>query len=138
MKIWKQLDTKWYDRKRTIFGLPWSFTKYYATAEKLYIETGFFTTRQEEIKLYRITDFQLTVNLRQKIFGLGTIQCHAMDKTTPVFELKNVKNPYMIKEQLSDLCDAAREKNHVYTRENFYDFDDGDADDGDDDMDDDI
>ncbi|MCQ2749630.1 MAG: PH domain-containing protein [Clostridia bacterium] len=129
MKIWKQLDTKWYDRKRTILGLPWSFTKYYVTGEKLYIETGFFTTKQEEIKLYRITDFQVSVNFRQKIFGIGTIRCHAMDKTTPVFEIKNIKNPFVIKELLSDLCDEAREKNHVYTRENFYDTDDDGPDD---------
>ena len=129
MKIWKQLDTKWYDRKRTILGLPWSFTKYYVTGEKLYIETGFFTTKQEEIKLYRITDFQVSVSFRQKIFGIGTIRCHAMDKTTPVFEIKNIKNPFVIKELLSDLCDESREKNHVYTRENFYDTDDDGPDD---------
>ena len=31
---------KWSDRKRIIFGLPWTFTKYAATDEKLLIRTG--------------------------------------------------------------------------------------------------
>lgn len=31
----------WKDRKRTLFGLPWSFTKYKLTEEKLIIQTGF-------------------------------------------------------------------------------------------------
>ena len=33
----------WKDRKRTIFGLPLSFTVYKLTEEKLIIETGFLS-----------------------------------------------------------------------------------------------
>ena len=29
--------TVWKDRKRTLFGLPWSFTRYYLTEDKLII-----------------------------------------------------------------------------------------------------
>ena len=32
----------WKDRKRTIFGLPLSFTVYKATEEKLLIESGYY------------------------------------------------------------------------------------------------
>ena len=30
----------WKDRKRIIFGLPWSFTRYSLTEDKLLIDTG--------------------------------------------------------------------------------------------------
>ena len=40
-----EVTYRWKDRKRTIFGLPWSFTVYKLTDEKLLIETGVFTTQ---------------------------------------------------------------------------------------------
>ena len=54
---------KWFDRKRTIFGLPLSFTKYAVTEEKLLIKTGFFNTKEEEVRLYRIMDVTLNRSL---------------------------------------------------------------------------
>ena len=33
-------NTIWSDRKRTLFGLPWSFTKYILTDDKLLIRSG--------------------------------------------------------------------------------------------------
>ena len=30
-------EVKWKDRKRTIFGLPWSFTRYRLTDDKLIV-----------------------------------------------------------------------------------------------------
>lgn len=37
----------WRDRKRTVFGLPLSFTVYSLTEEKLFIETGFLSKDDE-------------------------------------------------------------------------------------------
>ena len=45
----KEKKVLWNDRKRTIFGLPWSFTKYKLTEEKFIIQTGFFSIKQEEV-----------------------------------------------------------------------------------------
>ena len=39
---------KWSDRKRIIFGLPWTFTKYAATDEKLLIRTGVLNVKEED------------------------------------------------------------------------------------------
>ena len=44
-------DIIWTDRKRIIFGLPWTFTKYILTKEKLLVETGILNKDQEEIRL---------------------------------------------------------------------------------------
>ena len=40
-------DIIWKDRKRTIFGLPWTFTVYKLTGEKILIDTGFLNQTQE-------------------------------------------------------------------------------------------
>lgn len=57
----------WKDKKRTIFGLPLSFTKYTLTEEKLIINTGFLSKTEEEIRLYRMTDFAVKQNLFQRL-----------------------------------------------------------------------
>ena len=41
----------WKDRKRIVFGLPWTFTRYTLTEEKLLIETGLLNKREEEVRL---------------------------------------------------------------------------------------
>ncbi len=107
----------WQDRKRTIFGLPWSFTKYQLTDEKLIIQTGFFNIKQEEIRLYRIMDVTLHRLLVQRIWGLGTIHCCSADKSTPEFEIKNIKDSEKIKNLLSDQIEKERTKNKVLSRE---------------------
>ena len=44
----KGTEFVWQDRKRTLFGLPLSFTVYRLTEEKLFIETGFLNKKEEE------------------------------------------------------------------------------------------
>ena len=59
----------WQDRKHTLFGLPWSFTRYRLDEERLYIVTGFFNNTEDEIRLYRITDITLKRSFGQKLLG---------------------------------------------------------------------
>ena len=70
----------WQDRKRHL-GLPLSFTIYSFSQNKFYLKKGFFTTRSEEILLYRILDLQFRQTLWQKIFGVGTITLTTADKS---------------------------------------------------------
>ena len=99
----------WKDRKRTIFGLPLSFTVYELTEKKLLISTGFFHTIQREIDLYEMNDFELSRSLIQKIFGVGDIIIHSSDTDTPTFVIESVKEPYKIKE----LLDQERERERI-------------------------
>ena len=110
-------EYKWRERKRTIFGLPLSFTVYKLTEEKLLVETGLFNINQEEVRLYRILDVTLKRSFGQRIFGLGTIHCCSADKTTPEFDIKNIKNSESVKEMLSDLIETQRTKKRVSSRE---------------------
>lgn len=107
----------WKDRKRTLFGLPLSFTKYKLTEEKLIVQTGFFNIKQEEVRLYRIIDVTLNRSFGQRIWGLGTIHCCSADKSTPEFDIKNIKSSEKIKELLSDKVENQRTKKRVTSRE---------------------
>lgn len=120
------MDLIWKDRKRTLFGLPWSFTKYELEEERLFIKTGFFTQKEDEVRLYRIMDIGLTRTLGQRIFGVGTIHCSSADKTMGDFDIKSVKNPGEVKEKLSQLVEEQRDKKRVANREYMMDNDDFD------------
>lgn len=115
----------WQDRKRTIFGLPWTFTKYVLTKEKLLIQTGILNTKEEEVRLYRIMDVTLRRSLGQRLFGLGTIHCCSADKSTPEFDIKWIPDSDAVKEKLSDLVEAERMAKRVSSREFMSDEDDG-------------
>ncbi len=119
----------WNDRKRIIFGLPWTFTKYKLTEEKLIIQTGFLNIKQEEIRLYRIMDITLNRTFGQRIFKLGTIHCCSADKSTPEFDIKNIKSSEAVKELLSDKVEQERQKKRVSSREYMVTDDDYDDDD---------
>lgn len=116
----------WTDRKRTIFGLPLSFTVYKLTEEKLLVETGFLSKKEEEVRLYRIMDLTLHRPLGQRMFGVGTIHCCSADKSTPEFDILKIKDSQNVKDMLSDMIEKQREEKRVVGREFMADGDDHD------------
>jgi len=120
------MDIIWSDRKRTIFGLPLSFTKYSLDKERLFIEQGFLNKREDEVRLYRITDVSISRTLGQRIFGVGTIHCCSADKTLGDFDIKNIKKSRDVKEMLSNMVDDVRDRKRVSSREFFDDDHDHD------------
>lgn len=107
----------WKDRKRTFLGLPWSFTRYALTEDRLIIDVGFFSRKEEEIRLYRITDISLKRTFGQRILGIGTIHCCSGDKSTPEFDIKNIKHPKAVKNTLSDMVEEQRDLKRIAGRE---------------------
>ncbi len=108
-----KMNYVWQDRKRTIFGLPWSFTRYRLTNEKFLVTTGFLNQQEEEVRLYRITDVTLKRNIRDRIWRVGSIHCCSGDKTSPEFNISRIKRPEEVKEMLSDMVEAARKENNI-------------------------
>ena len=109
----------WSDRKRIFCGLPWTFTTYTLTSDRLFIETGVLGKHEDEVRLYRILDISLSRSFSQRIFGLGTIHCCSADKTMGDFDIINIKNPR----------EHVRQAKHVTYREfmtHDTDFDDED------------
>ena len=122
-------------RKRNWCGLPWSFTIYSFDEERLFIESGVLSKKEDEVRLYRILDISLTRSFGQRIFKMGTIKIDSSDKTMKCFELKNIKNAKEVKEQLSQLVEEERQRKRISGREFMTDHDpDGFADDYDDDQ----
>ncbi len=116
-------DLVWKDRKRIIFGLPWTFTKYGLSEDRLFITSGFFNIKEDEVRLYRIMDISLERTMWQRMFGLGTIKCCSADRTLKDFEVKNIKKSQEVKEMLSAYVEEERTKKRVSSRE-FLDDDD--------------
>lgn len=121
----------WYDRKRIWCGLPWTFTKYGLSEDRLFVETGLFTTKHYDARLYRIMNTSMSCTLIQKIFGLGTIHIDGTDKDLGCYDLINVKNCAQIKELIDDAVEKERVRNKVVVREYASDADDVDVHDAD-------
>lgn len=97
------------ERKRwLLFGLPFTFTKYTLTNRKILINSGFFTSREDEILLYRVLDMTLSRTLIQKLFGLGTVIVEAQDKFQPTLVVKNIRNSQQFKDNLSYLVEEEK------------------------------
>ena len=120
-------ELNWYDRKRLWCGLPWTFTKYGMSDDRLFVQTGLFNTHEMEVRLYRILNLRLDRSLIQRVFGLGTIHVDSSDLDLKCFPLKNIRDSQGVKELLSEQVEIERKRNRVYSRENLYDspeFDD--------------
>ncbi len=120
-------------RKRNWCGLPWSFTIYSFDEERIFIESGVFSKKEDEVRLYRVLDLSLERSFLQRIFKMGTIKVDSSDKTMKCFELKNIKNPKEVKEQLSELVEEERQRKRISGREYMVDHDNDGYDDYDDD-----
>ena len=108
----------WKDRKRTFLGLPWSFTVYYLTEEKLICRTGFLNITEDEIDLYKITDKRLNLPLGQRITGCGTVHNCSRDVSLPEFDMI-VKNPREVMNLLDKYVNQARDRYGTRGRD-FY------------------
>ena len=112
------MDILWSDRKRwLLFGLPWTFTKYTCTPEKFVVQSGILKQREDEIRLYRIMDLTLERTFLQRIFGLGTITCDTVDKSSPQLKNRNVKDSRRVKDLISNAVEEERIKKRVSSRE---------------------
>ncbi len=107
----------WKDRKRILFGLPWSFTRYSLTQEKLIVDTGLLNRKEEEVRLYRILDITLKRPFSQRLWGLGTVHLCTADKSTPEIDIKCIKNSRAFKDMLSDMVERERNERRISGRE---------------------
>ena len=124
------IEYTWKDRKR-ILGMPLTFTRYRMSEDRLFLSTGFFTTKDDEVLLYRVRDISLTITLWQRIFGVGTVTIISSDKTLPTLVLKNIKQPRMIKEKIHQQVEEMKIRRRmrigeIMTDQNLNDDDDTD------------
>lgn len=125
------MEYLWKDRKR-VLGMPLSFTRYYLSEDRIFLEVGLLNMKQEEVLLYRVRDLSLSCSLWQRIFGVGTVKLYSSDKTTPVLELKNIKNPREVKELVHSQVEEMKLARRMRVGEILDHDDHGDDMDGDD------
>lgn len=120
----KKKSVIWKERRRLWCGLPWTFTRYSASGDRLFVESGFLSSAEKEIRLYRVLDISLTRSLIQRLFGLGSVHVESTDKDLPRLEIKNIRNARDVKEMLSEMVEAERKRNRVTSREYMTSADD--------------
>lgn len=116
----------WKDRKR-YFGLPWSFTRYALSEDRLFISVGFLNIKDDEILLYRVRDIDTSRSLWQRIFGVGTVVVMSSDKSMPNLVLKNIKDPVGVKEIIHEQVEEMKIRRRVRVGEIMTTDMDGDG-----------
>ena len=111
----------WKDRKR-FMGMPLSFTRYRLVRKKgqwfkIYSDVGFMSSIVEEVNLYRIYDISLHQSLTGKIFNTGTVTLYSNDERSPEFVLRNVKDPFKVREMFSNYVEEQRKVHNVHVTE---------------------
>ncbi|MBE6840098.1 MAG: PH domain-containing protein [Ruminococcus sp.] len=107
----------WTDKKRTIFGLPISFTRYFLTETKFITRKGFFNIDEDELDLYKITDKKLRLPFMQRLFKCGSIVIYSKDTDTPSKEVTSIKNSRKVSELIDKYINAQRDKYGIRGRD---------------------
>ncbi|MCR5122218.1 MAG: PH domain-containing protein [Ruminococcus sp.] len=111
----------WTDKKRTFLGLPWSFTRYYITENKIVIRKGCLSVVEEEIDLYKITDKKLVFPFGERLVGCATISMYSRgDADNPDITFKCIKNPREVMKILDQQINIARDKYDIRGRDMYH------------------
>lgn len=117
----------WTDKKRTLFGLPLSFTRYFLTETKFITRVGLLSLVEDELDLYTVLDKKLVLPFTQRLFKCGTIILNVRDVDTPVKEIKSVKMPRTVLAELDKHINIQRDRYRTRGRDligfSSYDFD---------------
>ena len=107
----------WKDRKRWM-GMPLSFTRYRLIRKpgswfKIFSDISFSYSVVEEINLYRIYDISLRQSLIGKMLNTGTVILFSNDERSPKFVLRNIKDPFKVRDMFSNYVEEQRKLNNV-------------------------
>lgn len=111
------IDYIWTDKKRTLFGLPLSFTRYYLTETKFITQVGFINIKEDEIDLYKIIDKSVSRPFFQRMFGCGTIIIHSKDADTPTKVVKCVKKVRQVSNLIDKYLNRMRDRYGIRGRD---------------------
>lgn len=107
----------WFDKKRSLFGLPLTFTTYILTETRLITKTGFLQISEDEIDLYKVMDKKVNFSLFERLFKCGTIILTSTDLDTPTKILKSIKEPRKVKKLLDKNISLQQDKYNIRGRD---------------------
>ena len=119
-------DFEMIERKRWgLFALPWTFTQYKISEDKITIDRGLFNKEEDDCYMYKVNDVKLTKGLFERMFGLGTVHCYTGDTTDKELVMMHIKNAQKIKDYIFDKSEEQKRKHRIVnTMDIGVDFDD--------------
>ena len=114
-------DYVWTDKKRSLFGLPLTFTRYYLTESKFITRTGFLNIDEDEIDLYKITDKKVKYPLFQRLFNCGTIIIYSRAADTPSTEVHSIKTVRKVSELIDKYGIRGRDMMSMHGHDHYDD-----------------
>jgi uncharacterized membrane protein YdbT with pleckstrin-like domain len=94
-------------------------TKYKITNERIVIREGIFTTRQNQIELFRIRDLAAHQSFMQKLMKVGDVTVISSDTSLPRLTMSGLPHPFELKEQIRKNSIEMRKRKHIRLHENF-------------------
>ena len=109
---YENVEMLWRDRKRWC-GLPLSFTRYRLIKKpgkwiKLISDVGFLHSEVDEVNMFRIEDIKVYQSFTNKFWGTGTVIIYSKDESCPVLKLVRVKEPYKVRNLITELLEEDR------------------------------
>ena len=110
-------DCIWSGKKRTLFGLPLSFTTYILTNTKFIVRKGLFSLSEDEFDLYKLMDKQLRLPFSERLFGCGTIILTVRNNNHHTETVKCIKEPRKVLKLIDTAAEKERDKYRVKGRD---------------------
>ena len=99
------------ERKRWLFlGLPFTFTKYTIKEDMITVDAGLLKTVENDCYMYKVQDVTLKSSLIERMFGLGTVECHTGDVTSPLLVIQHIRNAKAVKQFILEQSEEDRRK----------------------------
>ena len=105
------MGAEFIETKRWLFfGLPFTFTKYYIKENTITINSGLLKKVENDCYMYKVQDVTLRSSLVERMFGLGTVECHTGDVTSPLLVIQHIKNARAVKQFILEQSEEDRRK----------------------------
>lgn len=113
-------ELRYKERSRWLFlGLPWTFTKYEIRDNVLTVIKGFFTVKEDDCYMYKISDVEITSSLMQRICGMSTITLFTSDVTDRTIVMKNIKHGREIKDFILQASESSKLRRRTVSMQNI-------------------
>lgn len=73
------------------------YTRYNISGERIFIRTGIFNRRLEEVELYRVKDYSIQKPFFLRIFYLASLTMNTSDNTRPVLVLEAIPDSEVVR-----------------------------------------
>lgn len=88
-------------------------TRYTLFDDVLETASGVLSPQHETLELYRVKDYRVTQPLWLRPMGLGHVELHTSDRSTPVIKLRTISQPLSVRNSMRVMVEAARDRKGV-------------------------